>query len=85
MLNIKYLPNKLTKLFSLVLVANLVTLGCIYPARAEQKSAQTRAADFGLPTHRRDGGSRGGQDSCVANVNGEKQDLMALIPQKRWE
>ena len=37
-------------------------------ATAEQKTEKTRTADFGLPTHRRDGGSRGSQDSCVVNA-----------------
>lgn len=81
MLNIKFIPNKLTKLFGLVLASNLIIIGLVNPAIAEQNSAKTRTTDFGLPTHRRDGGSRGGQDSCVANVKTENQNLMALIPQ----
>jgi Domain of Unknown Function (DUF928) len=80
MFNIKYIPNQLIRLFSLALVLNLICLGLANSVTAEQKSEKTRTADFGLPTHRRDGGSRGSQDSCV--VNAETQNLMALIPQK---
>jgi Domain of Unknown Function (DUF928) len=80
MFNIKYIPNQLMRLFSLALVLNLICLGLANSVTAEQKSEKTRTADFGLPTHRRDGGSRGSQDSCV--VNAENQNLMALIPQK---
>jgi hypothetical protein len=79
MLNIKYVPPKLMRLFSLILVLNLIWLGLANSATAKQKTEKTRAADFGLPTHRRDGGSRGSQDNCV--VNAENQNLMALIPQ----
>ena len=71
---------KITKTFSLFLVLNLMLLGLVSPATAERRQRRTRTADFGLPTHRRDGGSRGFKDSCVANA--ENQNLMALIPQK---
>jgi hypothetical protein len=80
MLNSKHIPNKLIGFFSLVLVVNLISLGLANPSMAEQQSAKTRTGDFGLPTHRRDGGSRGAQDSCVANT--ANQNLMALIPEK---
>lgn len=80
MFKIKYIPNQLIRLFSLALVLNLICLGLANSVTAEQKSERTRTADFGLPTHRRDGGTRGGQDSCV--VNTENQNLIALIPQK---
>lgn len=72
--------NRLTRLFSLVLVFNLILLGLVNPATAEKKQETNRKSDFGLPIYRRDGGSRGSQDSCVANA--ENQNLMALIPQK---
>ncbi|NJL53599.1 MAG: DUF928 domain-containing protein [Hydrococcus sp. SU_1_0] len=80
MLNIKYTPHKLIGRLSFLLVLNLLWLGLTNSAMAEQKSTQTKAADFGLPTHRRDGGSRGVEDSCVANT--ANQNLMALIPAK---
>ena len=71
---------KINKPFSLLLIANFVLLGLVSPAIAERKQGTTRAADFGLPTHRRDGGSRGPQDSCVADS--ENRNLMAIIPEK---
>ena len=70
---------KITKISSLFLVFNFVLLGLVSPAIAERKG-KTRTADFGLPTHRRDGGSRGFRDSCVADA--ENQNLMAIIPEK---
>jgi hypothetical protein len=80
MLNSKHIPNKLIRFFSLVLVINLICLELANPTMAEQRSAKAKTGDFGLPTHRRDGGSRGVQDSCVANT--ANQNLMALIPEK---
>lgn len=80
MLNIKYTPHKLIGCLSFILVLNLIWFGLTNSATAEQESTQTRATDFGLPTHRRDGGSRGVQDSCLANT--ANQNLMALIPEK---
>jgi Domain of Unknown Function (DUF928) len=80
MLNIKYRPHKLIECLSFVLVLNVIWLGLTHSATAEQQSNQTKSTDFGLPTHRRDGGSRGVQDSCVANT--ANQNLMALIPEK---
>ena len=70
---------KITKTFNLLLIFNFVLLGLVSPAIAEKKG-KTRTADFGLPTHRRDGGSRGFNDSCVADA--ENQNLMAIIPEK---
>ncbi|MGB5637173.1 MAG: DUF928 domain-containing protein [Waterburya sp.] len=51
-------------------------------AIAEQKQGKFKTvnSDFGLPTHRRDGGSRGSRDNCIADA--ENQKLMALIPDK---
>lgn len=72
--------NKLTSFFSLVIGLNLILIGFFNPANAEQKAKKARVSDFGLPTHRRDGGSRGNQDSCLANA--ENQNLMALIPEE---
>jgi len=60
------------------MVLNLILLGLANPANAERRQEKTKVSDFGLPTHRRDGGSRG--NKCVANA--ESQNLMALIPQK---
>ncbi|MEL6578866.1 MAG: DUF928 domain-containing protein [Cyanobacteria bacterium J06621_12] len=55
-------------------------LGFVAPAMAQRRQTRTESANFGLPTHRRDGGSRGSQDSCVASA--KNQNLMALIPQR---
>ncbi|MEL6929510.1 MAG: DUF928 domain-containing protein [Cyanobacteria bacterium J06600_6] len=80
MLNVKYLPNKFTRLFSLAIVLNSVFLALAAPVNAQRRSQRTRVSDYGLPTHRRDGGSRGIKDSCVASA--KAQNLMALIPEK---
>ena len=80
MLKVKYLLNKFTRLLALVIVCNSVGLAMIGSAQAERRPERSQVSDFGLPTHRRDGGSRGSKDSCVANV--ETQNLMALIPQQ---
>ena len=84
MFNIKNISIYVVKLFSLLFVFNLILLGLVNPATAGRKQNSTtrettRATDYGMPTHRRDGGSRGSMD-CVANIN--NQNLMALIPQK---
>jgi len=76
----KYSPKKIVKKFSLFLVFNFMLLGLVSPATAERREGRTRVSDFGLPTHRRDGGSRGSRDSCVADA--KNQNLMALIPQR---
>lgn len=75
---VKYLPNKLTKLLSLVMFLNLVLLSFANSASAERRQEKTKMSNFGLPTHRRDGGSRA--DKCIADA--ENQNLMALIPQE---
>lgn len=49
-------------------------------ARAEKNTAKNTNADYGLPTHRRDGGSRGGNNQCLAGT--KHRDLIALIPEK---
>lgn len=48
-------------------------------AEKEAGGTKTDNSDFGLPTHRRDGGSRGSRDNCVADA--QSQNLMALIPE----
>lgn len=81
MLNIKHMPSKLTSLFSLLLGSNLILLGLINPAIARPKNSESKVdrSDFGLPTHRRDGGSRGSRDNCITDA--ESRNLMALIPE----
>ncbi len=80
MLNIKLVLGKLNRLFGLLIILNLLQVGLVNPATAEQKSEKSQSvnSNYGLPTNRRDGGSRGGGDNCLANAN--NSDLVALIP-----
>ena len=82
MLNIKHIQNRCTTFFRLLIVLNFVLLVSTNSATAEEKKGRVKAAnsDFGLPTHRRDGGSRGSRDNCVSDA--ENQNLIALIPEK---
>ena len=87
MFNSKYILNNFTGLLGLSLTLNLLMVGFSNSAVAEQQESKVKTvnsdvvmSDFGLPTHRRDGGSRGDGDSCVADA--EHQNLMALIPDK---
>lgn len=41
-------------------------------------SSKNTNSNYGLPTHRRDGGSRNGSNSCVADT--DNNNLVALIP-----
>lgn len=80
MLNIKFMPSKLNRLFGLLITLNLLQVSLVNPATAEQKSEKSQSANsnYGLPTNRRDGGTRGGGDNCLANVS--NNNLIALIP-----
>ncbi len=81
MLNIKHISNKFTTFFSLLIVLNFALLVSANSAIAEKKGkVKVVNSDFGLPTHRRDGGSRSGRDNCVSDA--ENQNLIALIPEK---
>lgn len=82
MLNSKNISSRFNSLFYFLLVLNFLFLSFANSATAEQKTekAKTVNSDLGLPTHRRDGGSRESRESCVANT--ENQNLMALIPEK---
>ena len=82
MFNSRHISSKFTSLLGLSLVLNLLLLTSTNSAIAEQKGEKVKTviSDFGLPTHRRDGGSRGSRDRCVANA--ENQNLMALIPEQ---
>ena len=81
MLNIKFI-FEFNRRFSWLIVLNLILFSSINPAIAEQTKSkfETVDSDFGLPTHRRDGGSRGSRDNCVASA--ENQNLTALIPEE---
>lgn len=82
MLNTKYIPNNFNKILLKTVSLNLVLFCWMNPAIAEETKGKVKVvnSDFGLPTHRRDGGSRGSRDNCVANA--ENQNLIALIPEK---
>lgn len=81
MLNIKFI-FKFNRRFSWLIVLNLILFSWINSAIAEPTQDKLRAvdSDFGLPTHRRDGGSRGSRDNCVASA--ENQNLIALVPEE---
>ena len=87
MFNSKYISNNFISLLGWSLSLNFLLMGFANSAVAEQQKSKVKTvnsdvviSDFGLPTHRRDGGSRGNIDSCVADA--ENQNLMALIPEK---
>lgn len=76
----KNIVTKISSLFCLSIALHLLIVNFGHQAIAEETNgkAKTVNSDFGLPTHRRDGGSRGNWNHCVANP--ENQNLMALIP-----
>lgn len=81
MKNIKSIVTQKNRCFSLLITLNLMLLGVVSPATAE-KANNSKAAvnsNYGLPTHRRDGGSRNG-NNCVADA--DKNNLVALIPEE---
>ena len=57
----------------------LTILSCASVVKAEIHTSD-KNSDYGLPTHRRDGGSRGVTDNCMTNA--ENLSLVALIPEK---
>ena len=80
-LNIKYISNNFNRIVSSAIVLNLALLGSINSAMAEEaRKPKVTNSDFGLPTHRRDGGSRSSRDNCIADA--ENKNLIALIPEK---
>ncbi|MEM8673818.1 MAG: DUF928 domain-containing protein [Cyanobacteria bacterium P01_G01_bin.67] len=81
MFNYKYIASKFNCFLALFIVLNFFLLSFAHSAMAEQNKGKAKSAnsDFGLPTHRRDGGSRGNRDSCL--VDADDQSLMALIPE----
>ena len=60
------------------MMLNIILVSLAAPASAEI-TAQNDSSDYGLPTHRRDGGSRGGNDTCVRDSS---SSLVALIPEE---
>ena len=81
MKDIKLISAKRTGFCGALITLNFVLLGLAHPATAEKSTGESQAVNpnYGLPTHRRDGGSRNG-NSCVADV--ENDNLVALIPEK---
>ncbi len=80
MFNIKDLNKKNTSIFSLLVIINIILVSLAIPVRAEKTTKQNNSSDYGLPTHRRDGGSRGNNDSCMSDAN--SSSLVALIPEE---
>ena len=79
MFNIKFFNKlKVSKIFNLLVMLNILLVNFVAPVGAEETAKQNNL-DYGLPTHRRDGGSRGNSDSCVSNSN---SSLVALIPEE---
>ncbi|MGL5941302.1 MAG: DUF928 domain-containing protein [Waterburya sp.] len=63
-------------------MVNLILIGFTNQATAEGATSNSKKANsnYGLPTHRRDGGSRGSGDNCVSTA--DNRNLIALIPEK---
>lgn len=82
MLKTKIIFKQFNQILGMLIISNLfLSVGSSSAlAEREQSKIKTVDSDFGLPTHRRDGGSRGSRDNCVANA--DNQNLTALIPQK---
>lgn len=72
----KLISGKVNYFLGLLIALNLV-LGYLAPnARAETKNSAT--VNNGMPTYRRDAGSRSNQENCVAD---NSHDMIAIIPE----
>ena len=81
MFKINFTQHKSIDIFSFLVILNAILVSLTIPVRAEQNQSNNNNSDFGFPTHRRDGGSRGFErESCIANTN--NQNLIALVPEK---
>lgn len=80
MFNLKILIKYFNNFFSLIFLTNIILLNFTNQAIAEKTRVDSKKnnSNYGLPTHRRDGGSRGGEDNCVST---NEHSLVALIPQ----
>ena len=67
-------------LLGLFITCNIISLSSTAPALANKQQSSKDNSNYGLPIHRRDGGSRSGDGSCLANS--ESQNLVALIPDR---
>lgn len=80
MFDIKNKKRKTTGIISLLIMLNTVLLNFAVSARAKETTNQNNNSDYGLPTHRRDGGSRGNNNSCISEP--DANHLVALIPEE---
>ena len=80
MLNKKNKKNKIFCYLSSLITFNIVLMSLVITANAQETTEANNNSDYGLPTHRRDGGSRGNTDNCVTNIS--SNNLLALIPEK---
>ena len=76
MLITKFLLNKLSSVLGIVIVFNLGLNS--YDAIANAETTNSDNINNGMPTYRRDGGSRSNQENCVAN---NSHNLVAIIPE----
>ncbi|GAB4528945.1 MAG: hypothetical protein Tsb0014_10540 [Pleurocapsa sp.] len=74
MLNNKILLKPTSLLIKMLVI---YSLGLAFTTSAIAETTKNTDASYGMPTHRRDGGSRGLKDSCIA----QKRNLVALIPE----
>lgn len=73
---------KIGNYFAWLVMANVILLNSSIAMAEETNIEKTtiRNSDYGLPTHRRNGGSRGVEDGCLADA--ESRNLIALVPEK---
>jgi hypothetical protein len=71
---VKPMLKKINYFICLLIVGNLASSFLPTAAKAETESGMNN----GMPTYRRDGGSRGPEEQCVV---GESQNMVAIIPE----
>ena len=78
----KFIFNKIGYLTNLLIISSFIlgSFSSSVLAESKKKEGQNSVsyANIGMPTHRRDGGSRTGNDNCLAS----ESNLVALIPEK---
>ena len=79
MFNINLKKRKANRIFFFLVTLNILLVSFTASISAKETAKQNNNSDYGLPTHRRDGGSRGNDDSCVSDSN---SNLVALIPEE---
>ncbi|MGL5076901.1 MAG: hypothetical protein ACRDBG_13900, partial [Waterburya sp.] len=72
----------LNNFLSILILVNLIAIGFANQATAEGITTNSKKANsnYGLPTHRRDGGSRGSGNDCLSAA--DNRNLIALIPEQ---